>query len=171
MFVNGKFEDNVSYALKDTPCGDVVGKRVCCFPEGVRHLFPKDAVLQEMAAESYAGVTLWGHKGKPIGLIAVIGRRPLKNPQLAESILKLVAVRAAGELERKLADEARHQSEERYRAMFNTMLEGFCIIEVLFDADNRPIDYRFLEINPAFEVQTGLRNVQGRRMRGTGARA
>jgi PAS domain S-box-containing protein len=62
MFVNGKFEDNVSYALRDTPCGEVVGKTVCCFPARVRHLFAKDAVLQEMAAESYVGVTLWAHR-------------------------------------------------------------------------------------------------------------
>jgi len=45
------------------------------------------------------------------------------------------------------------------------MLEGFCIIEMLFDSENRPIDYRFLEINSAFETQTGLHNAQGRRMR------
>ena len=66
---------------------------------------------------------------------------------------------------RKRAEEALRQSEERYRTMFATMIEGFCIIEVLFDADERPIDYLFLEINPAFEAQTGLRNAQGKRMR------
>jgi PAS domain S-box-containing protein len=105
MFVNGSFEDNVSYTLKDTPCGDVVGKTVCCFPSEVRHLFPNDDVLQKLEAESYTGVTLWGHTGEPIGLIAVIGKRPLTNPQMVESILKLVAVRAGGELERKEAEE------------------------------------------------------------------
>jgi PAS domain S-box-containing protein len=49
--------------------------------------------------------------------------------------------------------------------MFETMLEGFCIIEVLFDADDRPLDYRFLEINSAFEAQTGLKDARGKRMR------
>jgi PAS domain S-box-containing protein len=67
--------------------------------------------------------------------------------------------------ERKRADEALRQSEERYRMLFNTMIEGFCIIEVIFDADVRPVDYRFLEINPAFETQTGLKNAKGRLMR------
>ena len=46
-----------------------------------------------------------------------------------------------------------------------TLTEGFCIIEMLFDADERPIDYRFLEINPAFERQTGLHEAQGRLIR------
>ncbi len=68
-------------------------------------------------------------------------------------------------MERKQAEEAMRQSEEQYRTLFNSLIEGFCIIEVLFDADERPIDYRFLVINPAFEAQTGLRNAQGKLMR------
>ncbi|MBK7453879.1 MAG: PAS domain S-box protein [Anaerolineales bacterium] len=107
IYFDGKFDDNVSYTLKDTPCGDVVGKAVCVFPSQVRHLFPLDVVLQEMPAESYVGTTLWSSQGKPIGLIAVIGRTPLSpaSQRMAESILKLVAVRAAGELERQQAVE------------------------------------------------------------------
>ena len=116
VYFDGKFEDNVSYALKDTPCGDVVGKTICTFTEGVRHLFPKDVVLQDMLAESYVGTTLWSSEGQPIGLIAIIGRKPLANPQLAESMLKMVAVRAAGELERRQAEEALQTSSDRYRS-------------------------------------------------------
>lgn len=101
IYYNGKFEDNVSYSLNDTPCGKVVGKAICCFPAHVRELFPNDAVLQEMRAEGYAGTTLWSHEGKPIGLIATIARKPIDNPQLAERILSLVSIRAAGELERR----------------------------------------------------------------------
>jgi hypothetical protein len=41
IWCDGHFEDNLSYALKDTPCGDVVGKEVCCFPAGVSALFPR----------------------------------------------------------------------------------------------------------------------------------
>ena len=67
--------------------------------------------------------------------------------------------------DRKEAERARQLSEERYHTLFDNLLEGFCIIEMLFDADNRPIDYRFLSINPAFEEQTGLRNVEGKRIR------
>ena len=47
-------------------------------------------------------------------------------------------------------------SEERYRNLFNSLIEGFCIIEVIFDNNNKPVDYRFLEINKTFEEQTGL---------------
>lgn len=105
VFFDGEFEDNVEYTLKDTPCGAVAGKTVCTFKEKVRELFPGDVVLQEMGAESYAGVTLWSSTGDPIGLIAVIARKKMENIHIAESVLKMVAVRAAGELERRDAEE------------------------------------------------------------------
>jgi PAS domain S-box-containing protein len=57
------------------------------------------------------------------------------------------------------------QSEERYRTLFESIDEGFCIIEVLFDENNTPLDYRFLEINPTFEQQTGLREAVGKTAR------
>ena len=63
------------------------------------------------------------------------------------------------------AEEALHESEKRYRNLFNAMTEGFCIVEVLFDADGKPEDYRFLEVNGAFERQTGLHDAVGKRMR------
>jgi len=56
-------------------------------------------------------------------------------------------------------------SEERYRTLFTSIDEGFCVVEVLFDQDGRPIDYLFLETNPGFEKQTGLRGAVGKRIR------
>ena len=67
--------------------------------------------------------------------------------------------------ERKQAEEALQASEQRYRTLFETMDEGFCIVEVLFDAEERPVDYRFLQVNPAFEKQTGMHGAEGKRMR------
>jgi PAS domain S-box-containing protein len=67
--------------------------------------------------------------------------------------------------ERKRVADALRQSEERYRTLFSSIDEGFCVIEMLFDAKRRPIDYRFLEVNPSFEKQTGMTNVTGKRMR------
>ncbi len=106
IYNDGEFETNVRYALKDTPCGDVVGKTICCYPTEVCRIFPRDAALQDLKAESYIGTTLWSSDRIPIGLIALIGQKPLKNPALAEAVLQLVAVRAAGEMERRRAEEA-----------------------------------------------------------------
>ncbi len=67
--------------------------------------------------------------------------------------------------DRKQAEEALRLSEERYRALFENMNQGFCMAEVLFDADNQPIDYRLLEINSVFEKHSGLKDAQGKTAR------
>lgn len=53
----------------------------------------------------------------------------------------------------------------RYRTLFESIDEGFCIIEMIFDEQSRPVDYRFVEVNPAFERQSGLADALGKRMR------
>jgi PAS domain S-box-containing protein len=65
---------------------------------------------------------------------------------------------------RKNAEKALRISEERYRNIFNSLIEGFCIIEMIFDTEKRPVDYRFLETNSSFENQTGLHDVKGKLM-------
>ncbi|HVU26103.1 MAG TPA: PAS domain S-box protein [Opitutus sp.] len=64
---------------------------------------------------------------------------------------------------RKSASERSRQAR-RYRALLDSIDDGFCVIEVLFDGE-RPCDYRFLEINRAFAQQTGLHDAAGKRMR------
>ncbi len=61
--------------------------------------------------------------------------------------------------------EALRESESKYRLLFDSIDEGFCIIEVLFDETDKPIDYRFLDVNRSFEKQTGITQAVGRRMR------
>lgn len=62
------------------------------------------------------------------------------------------------------AHEVLRLSEERYRTLFTSMDQGFCVIEMIDDA-GEPVDYRFVEINPAFEQHTGLRDALGKTMR------
>ena len=54
------------------------------------------------------------------------------------------------------------ESEARYRTLFDAIDAGFCIVEMRFDSAGRAVDYRFLEVNPAFERQAGLGDVVGR---------
>jgi PAS domain S-box-containing protein len=67
--------------------------------------------------------------------------------------------------ERKQAEQAWRESETRFRTLFESMDEGYCVIEMIFDEKNNPVDYRFLEVNPVFERQTGIKNARGRLMR------
>ncbi len=66
---------------------------------------------------------------------------------------------------RKRVEEKLRVSQERYRTLFQSIDEGYCVVEVLFDETNGPVDYRFLEVNASFERQTGICNAVGRRMR------
>jgi PAS domain S-box-containing protein len=68
----------------------------------------------------------------------------------------------SGDLQARLAVA---RSETQYRTLFEAIDEGFCILEMLFDETGTPIDYRFIEANPAFETQTGLRNAIGKTVR------
>jgi signal transduction histidine kinase len=63
------------------------------------------------------------------------------------------------------SEMALREAEGLYRNLFNSMDEGFCIIEMIFDAEGKAVDYRFLEINAAFEKQTGMHDAVGKRMR------
>jgi two-component system CheB/CheR fusion protein len=100
-----------------------------------------------------------------LGLLQLNDRRTGMFTPQGIALWERLAGYLAAALAKFRSEEALQQSEEQYRTLLDTLFEGFCIIEMLFDADNRPIDYRFLEINAAFEAQTGLRNAQGKLMR------
>lgn len=111
LYAAGKIVPDVEYDLRGTPCENVIGKSMCCYPRDIQRLFPEDRLLVDMSAESYLGIPLWDSKGKPIGLIAVMGQAPLANREQAEAILQMVAVRCAHELERMQAEVERRKIE------------------------------------------------------------
>ena len=58
--------------------------------------------------------------------------------------------------ERKRAEEALRESEEKYRSLFNSMGEGFAVFEPIYGDDGKPCDLRYIEVNPAYERRVGL---------------
>ena len=66
--------------------------------------------------------------------------------------------------QRRLSEQALQISELRYRTLFDSIDQGYCIIRVLFDAHGHGRDYLFVEVNQAFERQTGIRDAVGRTM-------
>ena len=67
--------------------------------------------------------------------------------------------------EAKRAEELLRDNEERFRTLFSSMDEGFCVVDMIFDEAGKAVDYRIVEMNPAFERHTGLQGVIGRTVR------
>ncbi|MBL1179060.1 PAS domain S-box protein, partial [Pantanalinema sp. GBBB05] len=78
------------------------------------------------------------------------------------AVMKDVTERKRVEDERKGAEAALRASEEKYRTLFETIDEGYCLMEIIRDEDGYPIDMRYLEVNRVFEQQTGLHDVVGK---------
>lgn len=114
-YAKGEFLNNVEYDLTDTPCENVVAKRICTYPSGVQARFPRDRILAEMGVESYVGTPLFGSTDQVLGLIAVMGQAPIADPNFTESVLQIFAVRAVAEIERAHAETALRESRERLK--------------------------------------------------------
>ena len=65
--------------------------------------------------------------------------------------------------ERKRVGEALRESEKRYRYLFENMLDGYAYCKMLFDHDP-PQDFIYIDVNPAFETLTGLKDVVGQKI-------
>jgi len=144
-------------------------------------------VTGEPKLRFYAGALLETPEGLPLGTVCVLDtvprpdgitdRQRLTLEVLARQVMAQLELRRAiaerdqraNELVaeiagRRSADEASRLNQTRYKALFDALDAGFCIIEMIFDGE-RPIDYRFVEANAAFVEQTGLANAMGKRVR------
>ena len=86
---------------------------------------------------------------------------PAEEIELARELTARIWTR----LERIRAEDALRASEERYRTLFTSIDEGFCVIEMIYDAHGKAVDWLYLEVNPSFEKQTGMVDIIGKRVR------
>ena len=95
------FGENFDYVLANTPCKRVVGGTICHYSKEVQVLFPQDQDLVRFKAQSYIGVPLINSSGIAVGHLVVIDDKPMEDGSIGISIMKIVASRAAAELERQ----------------------------------------------------------------------
>lgn len=135
----------------------------------VRPDIAHDSLLSDAEKQAHAALHIGATLNKPIlrggRLQAVLflnfqAAHPFSHEEI--TLLEETAERTWTAIERVRAEEAVRVSDRRYRTLFDSIDEGFCLIEVLFRPDGAPCDYRFLEANPAFEQHTGLKNAVGR---------
>lgn len=128
----------------------------------------------------YAGAPLHDDFGNVLGSLCVIdgaprpegltssqadGLRSLARQVMSQLDLRRAVVeRDAAILRQRDIERQRQESDNQYHSLFEAIEDGFCIIEMKFEGDY-PVDYRFVETNPAFASQTGLADANGRWMR------
>ncbi|PSR18621.1 hypothetical protein C8255_06535 [filamentous cyanobacterium CCP3] len=100
--------------------------------------------------------------GETIGILSTQFSYPHRSSDDELCLVDLLAWTTADFVERYRAYVALRGSEERYRTLFESIDQGFCLLEVLFDANDKAIDYRFVDVNGAFEQHTGLAAAQGK---------
>jgi PAS domain-containing protein len=117
---------------------------------------PRTDGLGYAALNMYAFVTVPFHRnGRWTHYIAVCDSRPRDWRDDEIELIQEISNCIFPRLERARTEAALRKSEAKYRSLFESMDEGFCILQLTFDEEHKPIDYRFIEINPAFEQQTG----------------
>lgn len=103
--------------------------------------------------------------GQPVGVLCVTQGTPRQWTAQEVALASEVAERIWAAVVRVRAEEALRESEAKYRMLFDSIDEGFCTFDMIFDEAGNPVDYRFVEYNAAFEKHTGLTNAVGRTVR------
>ncbi len=115
---------------------------------------PVSRVLREKRAVYGVEHAIQSPTGERI--LLSVNAAPLRAP---DGTISAVVCSIQDVTERYRIETALRNSERSYKRLFDSMLSGFALHEIILDADGRPVDYRFLEVNPAFERLTGLRAV------------
>ncbi|HEY6816794.1 MAG TPA: ATP-binding protein [Croceibacterium sp.] len=125
--------------------------------------FPQ--VASEPGIRFYAGAMLRTQDGLPVGSMCVLDTRPRAITELQRRTLEVFARQIMHQLDLRVALKERAEQERRYRLLFDSMDEGFCVIEFL-DGPHGPLsDYVHVEANAAYAANAGIPDVVGQRLR------
>jgi PAS domain S-box-containing protein len=124
----------------------------------------------QRAAFAADGVRAWAivplvKEGRLVGMLSVLFAEPHDWRRRELGLMQEVAESTWAFVERARAEHSRLRSEQKYRSLFDSIDEAFALIEMIHDDAGNWVDYRFLEVNQAFERQTRLAGATGRRAR------
>ena len=142
----GNIRSKINYKLAATPFEEVLKKGYRAYADDVRDRFPNDEVLQELDVKSFVAMPLVDHKGRAVGVMGVLDRKPMENFEIAESTLQIFAARAAAEIERQRYEDDLAAEKERLAVTLRSIGDGFITTDV---------EGRVLMLNNVAEKLTG----------------
>ncbi|PVM90146.1 hybrid sensor histidine kinase/response regulator [Caulobacter endophyticus] len=113
----------------------------------------------------YAGALLKTAEGLPIGTLCVLDTSPKDLSPLQQRTLQVLARQVMSQLDLRLSLQKSAESEQLYRTLFDSMDEGFCVIEFLDGPHGPDSDYIHVDANAAYARHAGIPDVVGQRLR------
>ena len=106
FWLNGAYVEHYEYFVSNTPCEPVLeNHEICHIPNKVIDLYPKDPDLKSLGAVSYMGISLRDTDDSVMGHLALLDDKPMPEIPNVFAIFKILAVRAAAELQREIAQQ------------------------------------------------------------------
>ncbi|MEJ2156060.1 MAG: ATP-binding protein [Desulfobacteraceae bacterium] len=145
-FVNQRFEESYS-----RPRDQIIGRHIkeIISDENYRFALPAIEKVRSGQAVSYENVfpVAQGRRWIQVNYVPDFDRH---------GNVRAIVVMSHDITDLKNTEERLRQSEERYRSLFEHMIEGVAVHELIYDEQGKPEDYRILDVNPMYEVHTGL---------------
>jgi PAS domain S-box-containing protein len=136
--------------LEQLPENDTIAGNVKDFPDSEKKILSEMGVLSILCIPIFVEEKLWGF----IGFSTLHHERIWEKSEI--SALRIVAVLIGNVLQKEKIEKDLGQSESEYKILFEQMLEGFALHQIILDENNTPVDYKFLEVNTEFCKMTGL---------------
>jgi len=141
FMLDGGWLENSSYDIAGTVCERVIiEKRLVHVPDSLLEMYKGNSDLEELehllknfAVISYLGVPLLDAGENVLGHLSVIDSRSIPNSPMIISIFKIFANRASAELQRLRAEKKIHQSEEKFRKLFDSAMDTIVEIDKDFN--------------------------------------
>jgi PAS domain S-box-containing protein len=108
---------------------------------------------------------VWSAEGTPIASFFVCLGEAREPNAWERDLVQFGAHLGSVAIEHWRAESALRHSEQKFRALFESIDEGFCVLEKVPGAPDQRPDFRFLQVNPGFAAHTGVADVIGRTLR------
>ncbi|MGB3614357.1 MAG: VC_2705 family sodium/solute symporter, partial [Elainellaceae cyanobacterium] len=106
FWANGALQPNVTYDIAQTPCDVAIREGQFYCASQLYQRLPPGSDFAGAAVEAYLGVAMQNRQGEVIGSLCILDQKPVPDPERAEQVLRILAARAAAELERKRTSTA-----------------------------------------------------------------